>query len=78
MVKVTHRNLQKLPAGIETPIEVRKCESCDQIFMSEQGLAKHQSLKKNVNCFRAGLHRKRKNATEGNECSTLSTLDDVL
>ena len=60
MVKVTHRNMQKYPAGNKTPIKVRKCDFCDEIFMSERGLAYHQSLKKNINCHRAGMNRKRK------------------
>ena len=57
--------MQRIPAGNETPIEVRKCEFCDEIFMSERGLAIHQSLKKNINCYRAALHRKRKDAAKG-------------
>ena len=52
--------MQTLPAGIETPIKDRKCDFCEQIFMSKRGLTYHQSLKKNVNCYRAGIHRKRK------------------
>ena len=32
--------------------------------MSKRGLTYHQSLKKNINCFRAGLHRKRKDWSE--------------
>ena len=59
MGKVTHRNMQKHGLGIETPIKDRKCQSCNEIFKSKQGLTSHQSRKKNVNCFRAGLHRKR-------------------
>ena len=63
--------MQTLPAGIETPIKDRKCEFCEQIFMSKRGLTYHQSLKKNINCFRAGLHRKRKDWSEDklrNQC----------
>ena len=52
--------MQTLPAGIEIPIKDRKCDFCEQIFMSKRGLTYHQSLKKNINCYRAGLHRKRK------------------
>ena len=60
MGKVTHRNMQKHGLGIETPIKDRKCQSCNEIFKSKQGLTSHQSRKKNVNCFRAGLHGLRK------------------
>ena len=59
MVVVTHRNQQRHGLGIKIPIKDRKCNSCNEIFKSRQGLKVHQSIKKNRRCWRAGMTQKR-------------------
>ena len=55
-----HRSMQRLPSGINVPINKRKCDGCNNIFKSEQGLKGHQSRKTNVKCYRVGVKNVRK------------------
>jgi hypothetical protein len=38
----------------------RKCDSCQKIFVTDKGLKSHQALKKNAQCYRAGVWAQRK------------------
>ena len=49
-----HRNAQRIPAGIVTPVSERTCGHCKLLFSSEQGLKSHQKRKKNRGCYRSG------------------------
>ena len=62
MPAVVHRSMQRHGAtGSQVPIRLRTCPSCQIVFKSKTGLLQHQSRKKNVGCFRAGILRLRHN-----------------
>ena len=60
MPAVVHRSMQRHGAtGSQVPIRLRTCPNCQIVFKSKTGLFQHQSRKKNVGCFRAGILRLR-------------------
>ena len=62
MPAVVHRSMQRHGAtGSQVPIRLRTCPNCQIVFKSKTGLLQHQSRKKNVGCFRAGILRLRHN-----------------
>ena len=62
MPAVVHRSMQRHCAtGSQVPIRLRTCPNCQIVFKSKTGLFQHQSRKKNVGCFRAGILRLRHN-----------------
>ena len=59
MVVVHHRSMQRHGAGSRVPIRKRTCPNCHIVFKSKLGLLQHQGRKRNIGCYRAGVHRER-------------------